>query len=1383
MLTPALWLIALAPLALAAIGLVPAADTTRRAPSTVIRLAVAAAALALAIAAATGISVVLNGPMRTGTAGLQGVGFGLYLDALSATMFCLVSFIGLIVIFYSRNYLDGDPGQARFIKWLCLTLASILTVIISGNLLQLTLAWIATSLSLHHLLVFYRERPAAILAARKKFVASRLGDLCLVAEMALLYTAFGSLDYATIFPAAGAMREAGAAPGAIHAAAIFLVIAALLKSAQLPLHGWLIEVMETPTPVSALLHAGIINAGGFLVLRFANVIALSVPSLDLLAIIGGFTALFGSVVMLTQTSIKVSLAYSTIAQMGFMLLECGLGAFSAALLHILAHSLYKAHAFLSSGSVIDIARASWTPSPGGKPHQARLVIAIAAVLLVTLAVSTLSGATLTAQPGVFALGAVLLLGLVHLVASGIDERPNSYVIARTLALATVVAVVYFGLQLAAERLLDGSLPPTESLRGPVDLAIVAAVILSFAIVTFFQSLVPKQAKEPRWQALYAHVSNGLYINTLANRLVLRFLPRPDTAGEAATPNGAPGSSGFETDALPVEMDRAAFEAAIAGACNRIAPLWPLKHFVAVNPFLGFSGQSFHATCAMMRRVARVDMLMPRAFYREALAGGVLEDSDLAGALAAAPKDWRIPETVAELKYALGTDPVAKPKHRAHVVTVAEVLDTLAAGDRRVSGTEFMTDEISKWCAAYFDEGQSVWRLPSRSLRPYSAWRASMRYDRNPETMGVADFRAMVADMPDDPVEAIVAVIDRLGVPQRAVEDYLHQALLEISGWAAYARYLVWNSNLYGREDDTLIELLAIRVVWGYALFMQRRDAAFLEAWRRAMAEAATMPLDDRLGDDLDLGVEMVLQEAYEAAFQRRLLGKLAQNAGIALPPVPIARKQVQAAFCIDVRSEIYRRALETVSSNVETIGFAGFYGFPIEYVPIGHLKGGAQCPVLLTPTFIVCEAVGDAATDEEQEILGLRLLRRRVAKAWKSFKLSAVSSFIYVKTAGLLFAGKIASDSLGLTRTVNDPNTDGLDPAVIGRLGPRIEARDVGGRLTGFTDEGRLTQAEAVLRAMSLTANFARLVMLTGHGSTTVNNPHASGLDCGACGGHTGEANARVAAAVLNDQGVRLALSGRGIDVPEDTFFLGALHDTTTDDIKIFGADKVPASHSGEIERLRGWLAQASALARMERAALLGVPGGPGTNKNVIARSRDWSQVRPEWGLAGNAAFIAAPRERTQGIDLGGRAFLHNYDWRRDADFSVLELIMTAPMVVANWINLQYYGSTVNNRVFGSGNKTLHNVTGTLGVLEGNAGDLKAGLPWQSVHDGRRFVHEPLRLNVFIEAPIEALNGAIAKHETVKHLLDNRWLHLFAISEKGVVTHTYQKDLVWRSLA
>ena len=835
-----------------------------------------------------------------------------------------------------------------------------------------------------------------------------------------------------------------------------------------------------------------------------------------------------------------------------------------------------------------------------------------------------------------------------------------------------------------------------------------------------------------------------------------------------------------------ELDAAALDAAIAAACNRIAPLWPLKHFVAVNPFLGFSGQRFATTCATMRRVARTDMLMPRGFYREALANGVIDDAAIARGLAAVPQA-AFADGVAGVKAALARDPTPQPAS-AVVATVAEVLDMLASGDRLASRTAFMVDEVSKFCAGYFDEGQSSWKQPGRNLPLYAAWRAAMVHDRNPETMGITHFRAAIGGLPLDPVETIGVVIARLGIPARAAVDYLHRALFDIGGWAAYVRYLVWDNGLYGRADDRLVQLLAIRMAWGYALWSERNDAAFRAAWASAMASAAALPEAHDEALDADLIVDLVMQEAYEAAFQGRLLARLAgtgtdgAGAPYQWPRRTEKRVPVHAAFCIDVRSEVYRRAFESVCPAAETIGFAGFFGYPIEYVPIGRETGGAQCPVLLTPAFTVCEAVTGASDEEETEILGLRLLRRRAAKAWKSFKLAAVSSFTFVETAGLLFAPKLVGDSAGLTRPVSDPNTDGIDPALIPRVGPRLAARTVGGRPTGFTPEQALTQAEAVLRGMSLTSGFARLVLLVGHGSTTANNPHASGLDCGACGGHTGEANARVAAGILNDPDVRLGLRAKGINIPPDTWFLGCLHDTTTDAVTIFDTAEIPADLAPAVRELRVWLAKASQLARAERAPLLGLADARNIDAAVIARSRDWAQVRPEWGLAGNAAFIAAPRSVTRGVDLGGRAFLHNYDWQGDIGFGVLTLIMTAPLVVASWINLQYYGSTVNNRAFGSGNKVLHNVVGTLGVLEGNAGDLKVGLPWQSVHDGQRFIHEPLRLNAFIAAPRDAMNAVIAGHQGIRELIENRWVNLFAIDDAGAVTHRYDRDGVWQSV-
>lgn len=815
---------------------------------------------------------------------------------------------------------------------------------------------------------------------------------------------------------------------------------------------------------------------------------------------------------------------------------------------------------------------------------------------------------------------------------------------------------------------------------------------------------------------------------------------------------------------------AAVRAAAERAARRIAPLWPLKHFVAVNPFLGLMAMAFGEAARTMARAAGARMTMPRRFYAEAIAQGRITDADLAAALAEAAPVVDLPGGVAALKALAEGGEMPAPI----------VLPTVADAAGAATGKDwagFATERMSVWAAGYFDAGQAGWASPWRSLSPYPAWRQEARIDRTPEVMGLAGFRRIVASLPETAAEALAAGTARLGLAETGLDAYFHRLLMTVGGWAAYARYRAWESELYGGTDETLVELLAVRLAWDAAILEAHgQNEAVVEAWAAARELIATTP---EPGPDPALAVNGVLQAAYERAWQRTLIARLAEPH----PEREPAPKAVQAAFCIDVRSEVFRRCLEGVAPEVETIGFAGFFGFPIEYVPLGHTHGGAQCPVLLTPKFTVCEVVKGADEDEGTEILGLRLMRRRAMKAWKSFKMAAVSSFAFVEAMGWTYVGKLATDAFGLTRTVPHPAIEGIDPNVQARLGPRLAPREVAGRATGFTDQARIDMAEAMLKAMSLTEGFARLVMLTGHGSTTVNNPHATGLDCGACGGHTGEANARVAAAILNDAQVRAGLAARGIAIPEDTVFLGCLHDTTTGEVEIFDEDAVPASHDDDLAQLRAWLAAAARSARAERALLLNLDADRPIDPQVLARSRDWSQVRPEWGLAGCAAFIAAPRHRTEGRSLGGRAFLHSYDWRKDENFAVLELIMTAPMVVASWISLQYYGSTVDNRVFGSGNKVLHNVVGTLGVLEGNGGDLRVGLPWQSVHDGERLVHEPMRLSVVIEAPIAAINAVIAKHEQVRQLVDNGWAHLFALTDEAPTIRRYVGELGWESQA
>jgi uncharacterized protein YbcC (UPF0753/DUF2309 family) len=795
------------------------------------------------------------------------------------------------------------------------------------------------------------------------------------------------------------------------------------------------------------------------------------------------------------------------------------------------------------------------------------------------------------------------------------------------------------------------------------------------------------------------------------------------------------------------------------ACGRISPLWPLEHFVASNPYEGFMDRPFWDADQALLRIAGSGLCMPRRYYREQWAAGRITERDLREAL----EEWKLTDDPTRFRNALEED---EPPHPRSVRLVTDLLD--AATGKDWSG--FVVEQMSHFCAAYFDEGQSLWPFPWKGNPFFEAWRAYTALDKSARVFGVRGLAEALEAMPREPVEAVSWAIDTLAVPTSLVDDYLHAALLSVGGWAAWARYRLWRAELTGGDDETLRSLLAIRLGWDALLYRTRVwESADLRArWERvleAMARASSAHGEDRR-------VDRLFQTALEIGYRRTLVETLASappDAEEESPPL------VQAVFCIDVRSEIFRRALEATNPGIRTLGYPGFFGIAKEYRAFADTAARGHLPVFLTPEYRVCEDLPSAAPDERDGLARRRGERRRLAKLWKTFRTSAASCFTFVEVAGLGYAPKLLTDALGWTRPVPSPERAGLLPSEIRKLRLRLDPHpdrgaDAGPRVLS-TDE-RADLAARILKTMSLTRGFAPVVLLVGHASPTVNNPQASGLDCGACGGYSGEVSARVAASLFNDPSTRAALRSLGIGIPEETIFVAALHDTVTDTVRILEKESLPTERRPEIERIETWLDAAGRTAAEERARRFGpeVLTASRLRRAALRRSRDWAETRPEWGLARNAAFVAAPRRRTKGRVLAGRAFLHEYDWREDPDGSVLRLIMTAPARVALWINLQYFGSMVDNGRWGSGNKVLHNVVGgSLGVLEGNGGDLRTGLALQSLHDGERWVHEPLRLNVVVDAPEDLLEGILATEEVVRTWVEHEWGFLYRLDDEGRV--------------
>lgn len=778
------------------------------------------------------------------------------------------------------------------------------------------------------------------------------------------------------------------------------------------------------------------------------------------------------------------------------------------------------------------------------------------------------------------------------------------------------------------------------------------------------------------------------------------------------------------------------------ACRRIAPQWPLDRWIAVSPYWGLRDLPIAEAAARLGSQTGARLAPPRELLRELWQAGQIERADLEAVV----RESRATATVAQLLAQLEV-PVAAP---TPLPLLADLADLAAADVAHRPFGELLVHQIGQHCAAWFDRGQATWPF-DRSQGLFGSWRQAVAQDRTLPLRARAAAASRGAALPAAPRAALAAMLRELGITVELRPAYFASLLGTVRGWAATCAHARWQAELQQRSDEQIVELLAIRCLADLLLVHDLGLHEQLPSWRSrcwAHLDHESARLRAQLATD------WLLLEAAERSVQARIARGLAaaQTHGAQ------DNHAVQAVFCIDVRSERFRRHLEQVAgAGLATRGFAGFFGLPMAFTPLGAAAATPQLPGLLAPRFTVPQTTGGERT---ATLLGRRRQRLHGASLWHGWSRTASSAFSYVETLGWLRAVPLVRQALGLGAAPRHAATEGLRDHELRELTPDLGLLPLG---------QRVTIADQVLQAMGLRQHFARLVLLAGHGSSSTNNPHAAGLDCGACGGQTGEANARALARLLNDAEVRKGLAAAGLVIPDTTQFVAGLHDTTTDELRLF--HELPPSHAQDLLQLRRWLGAAGDRTRAERAPGLGLAAVADDPERLHTqlrrRAADWAETRPEWGLADNRAFVVAPRGWTRHLDLKGQVFLHDYTWRDDPDFATLTLILTAPMLVTHWINMQYFASTVDPERLGAGNKVLHNVVGgTVGVFEGNGGDLRLGLPLQSVHDGERWRHTPLRLGVFVAAPREAIDRVIAAHEVVRQLVDHGWLHLLQVDDE-----------------
>ncbi|SFR74043.1 hypothetical protein SAMN04487947_4052 [Halogeometricum rufum] len=772
------------------------------------------------------------------------------------------------------------------------------------------------------------------------------------------------------------------------------------------------------------------------------------------------------------------------------------------------------------------------------------------------------------------------------------------------------------------------------------------------------------------------------------------------------------------------------EDSIDKAATTVGSVWPIHSFVTANPLSGFEDVPFGEAVTQA-----ADLLGGRGYPRPETFRAALDDGQIE------------PEILAS--------ELAERGYENDPETLLERMDTSVESEPPNTDAELVDHVLTKWLSAFLDEGQAQWSMPNREDGFYDAFRSVAAHDGQIPDDGVA------ADLPESPREAIASVLEPY--PESQWVPIFEEQFAALPGWAGFVKQRAADDGAWQSTYPVTLEgYLAVRLALSESFGVDIGPSTGPDSTE---AEAA-----DELAD--------AFLSAWEASYRRQVVERVAAESEALDDAEPSGRPDAQLVFCIDTRSEIIRRHVEA-AGDYETHGYAGFFGIPMEYQGYDSEVLVDACPPILDPQHRISEVPVDRETRARHD--RWTRLREAASEVVETVKTNPATAFGFVESAGSGYGLALAARTLvpdrvfDLLDTADDavPDTHEFCEQLVDH-----QHSYVGDRPVGLTREERVEYAATAFELMGW-ETFGRLVVFAGHASETTNNPYDASLDCGACAGNPGGPSARALASICNDEAVKSELRDRGFEIPEDTVFVAGQHNTTTDEVELFAED-VPESHADDLDRLRADLATARENAAAERAASMGADGSTGVGETE-RRAADWAETRPEWGLAGNAGFVVGPRELTSGLDLDGRAFLHSYDWSTDPDGDALEAILTGPMVVTQWINAQYYFSTVDNAVYGSGSKVTQNPVGNVGVYQGNGGDLMTGLPLQSLMlaDDEPY-HQPLRLSTVVHAPVERVTAVLADHGELAQLLDNDWLSLTVVDPtQDHRAFRYEADLEW----